>query len=128
MKTTSLPTRPSGSARIFAVFVIAVALLLASVAIPYAMMRDAYAYSVDRQRAREIASVCDAAQLAGYNPVDASGVETTVRNVVRGARVADRVFFVPGITGTDISRLSKHLQVSRGKLLYTVPVPARVVQ
>ncbi len=128
MKTTSLPNRPSGSARVIAVFVIAVAFLLASIAIPYVMMEDAYAHSLDRQRAREIASVCDAAQLAGFNPVDAAGVETTVRNVVRGARVSDRVFFVPGVTDHDISRLSKHLKVSGGKLLYAVPVPSSVVQ
>jgi hypothetical protein len=128
MKSISPASRTSGSARIIAVFVIAMAFLLASVAIPYVMMEDAYAHSLDRQRAREIASVCDASQLAGFNPVDAGGVETTVRNVVRGARVADRVFFVPGVTDNDISRLSKHLQVSGGKLLYAVPVPTSSVQ
>ena len=111
-----------------AVFVMAISFLVASVAIPYVMMEDAYAHSLDRQRAREIASVCDAAQLAGYNPVDGAGVETTVRNVVRGARVSDRVFFVPGVTDHDISRLSKHLKVSGGRLLYAVPVPPSAVQ
>ncbi len=94
------------------------AFLVASLILPYAMVMRYSALAMDRQRAREIASVCGAAQDAGLDPVEKSGLEATIRRVVRGGKAADRMFFVPGVTESDIPRVAKHLKISSGKLQY----------
>jgi hypothetical protein len=83
------------------------------------MAQESYSVSLEKQRAREIASVCEAAQMAGLDPVTGENVESTVRNVVRGGAVADRLFFVPGMTENDIPKVSKHLKVTSGRLTYS---------
>ena len=97
----------------------AAACLTASLVIPFMMAQKSYVQNREMQRAREIASVCSAAQQAGLDPVTADNVEITVRNVVRGGMVADRMFFVPGMTEKDIPKVAKHLKVTSGKLTYS---------
>jgi hypothetical protein len=129
MDTTSPKTFSGPSTLILALFLCGALCVIASVVIPLSHYRGEYSASQDRQRAREIASVCNAAQAAGFDPVDYSGLETTIRNVVRGGRINERLFFVPGMTESDIPRVAKHLRLVGGKLVFspagaTVPVVA----
>lgn len=114
-KTFSL----AGSALTLGILTCASVCITVSVMIPFIHYKGEYSASQDRQRAREIASVCSAAQAAGFDPVDYSGLETTIRNVVRGGRINDRLFFVPGMTESDIPRVARHLRLSGGRLVYT---------
>jgi len=114
------PTSRSGlTTLILSLFACGALCVVASVVIPLTYYSSEYTASQDRQRAREIASVCSAAQQAGFDPVDYSGLETTIRNVVRGGRINDRLFFVPGMTESEIPRVARHLRIVGGKLLYT---------
>lgn len=108
----------AGSALYLGILTCASVCIAVSLAIPFIHYKSEYASSQDRQRAREIASVCTAAQAAGFDPVDYSGLETTIRNVVRGGRINDRLFFVPGMTESDIPRVARHLRLVGGKLVY----------
>lgn len=119
MEANSTTSRTGLSTLILGLFFCGAVCVLASVAIPINHYRGEYTASQDRQRAREIASVCGAAQAAGFDPVDYSGLETTIRNVVRGGRINDRLFFVPGMTESEIPRVARHLRIIGGKLIYT---------
>lgn len=119
MEVSQTTSRPGLSTLILGLFACGIVCVLASVAIPVSHYRGEYSASQDRQRAREIASVCSAAQAAGFDPVDYSGLETTIRNVVRGGRINDRLFFVPGMTESEIPRVARHLRIIGGKLVYS---------
>ena len=128
MTNISRQPRTSGSALFSLIIVGSVVCLLASVVVPYYLVVDAHTEAQDRQRAREIASVCTAAQDAGLNQIQQQGLESTIRTVVRGGKAADRMFFVPGMTETDIPRVAKHLKISQGKLMCADPQGNRAVQ
>ncbi len=119
MESSNTTTRSGLSTLIMGLLTCGALCIIASVAIPVKAYTSEYTASQDRQRAREIASVCSAAQQAGFDPVDYSGLETTIRNVVRGGRINDRLFFVPGMTESEIPRVARHLRIVGGKLLYT---------
>ena len=85
--------------------------------------RDLVIETMNRRNAQAFATIATCAQCAGVDPIDSSGLEGTLKNIIAGVTVTSgplegRTFRINGLSTTDIPGAAYYLKQTDGKLIY----------